>query len=433
MNEAPRARVFVLAALPLVAFPLAVAAYAVFVSDRHRLDRTLLVVWHDNRFALTLIAAVGLVVCVVSAALTFIGAQRPSGASLALAPLAGVVVITGALMGVRSTRVILRSIATFSPVDVAQFTLAVTKEGLVLFGAGLTLSTALLFAAAMAQLAGGWKASRIAGLASLVGAVGGALAGARLVLLNDALARGLHSASGLLVDVTAVETSELRVPSTPVATLIVLALVVFGVIGLRSEPRHAVMLALLGPAAAFPSAALVLTASSSVAIARSSLPTTSPSSLLALEGAPSEGPQLILGARGVVAAQSGAPLPLGTTFDTLERFITLAPPTRGEAWRVGLEPGARMDDLVGLLQIARRLDVAEVDVIGAHDVDVSRSASEIRPLLEQLRHSFRAVRLSISDDDRGLLLSNSMSLDTLISAAVEAGRQDRWLRVRVER
>lgn len=433
MNEAPRARVFVGAALPLVAFPIAVAAYAVFVSDDHRLDRTITVVWHDNAFALSLIAGVGFVACVASAVLAFIGAQRATVASLGLAPLAGVVVITGAIMGVRSTRVHLGGFPMISSIDLAQFTLAVTKEGLVVLGAGLSLATALLFAAAGAQFAAGWKAARFAGLVSLVGAVGGALASARLLLLNDALKRGLHSgASGLFVDIIAVETTGLRLSFTPVVTLVVLAFVVFGVIALRSEPRHAVMLALLGPAAAFPAGSLSLTASSAAAIAKGPLPAEVPATLLALDGAASEGPQLVLGPRGVVVANSGTPLPLATNFDALERYSSLVTPTQGEAWRVGLAPGASMDELLTLLQIARRLDVVEVDLIGLHEVDVSRSANEIRPLLERLRRSYRAVRISITDNADALPLSQTVRLDTLIAAAVGANREGRWLQVRVD-
>lgn len=429
MSDAPPSRSFVAAALPLLAFPLGVVVYAVGVSADHRLDRSLLVIWQANQFVVSMIAVVGLIACVSCSLMAYIGSQRASAVSFAVAPLSGLVVFAGALSGVRSTVVHLGSAMMISPLDRAQFAIAVTKEGLVVFGAGLTLATALLISGAFSQLACPWKASRVAGLVSLVGAIGASSTLARLVVLNDALERGLRYGTGAFVDVVAVETTGLGVPATHGLTLVVLAALVLGVIALRAEPRPAVLLALLGPAAAFPTAALVLTASMAVSNAKSIVRPSSRSALSALPGVPSAGPQLVLGARGA-ADVSGRPLPLTVTFDSLEQYLSRAPPGDGEPWRVGLEPGARLDDLVVLLQIAKQLEVSRVDLIGSHEVDVSTAAREVRPLLEHLRFSFRAVHLTITTGEHSLLLSE-LSLEALHAAALDATDHHTWLEVRV--
>lgn len=386
-------------------------------------------VWQANQFVLSMIGVVGLIACVSCSLMAYIGSQRASAVSFGVAPLSGLVVFAGALFGVRSTVVHLGSAVMISPLDRAQFAIAVTKEGMVVFGAGLTLATALLILGALSQLACPWKASRVAGLVSLVGAIGASSTLARLVLLNDALERGLRYGTGAFVDVVAVETTGLGVPATHGLTLVVLAVLVLGVIALRAEPRPAVLLALLGPAAAFPTAALVLTASMAVSNAKSIVRPSSRSALSALPGVPSAGPQLVLGARGA-ADVSGRSLPLTETFDSLGQYLSRASPTEGEPWRVGLEPGARLDDLVVLLQIAKRLEVSRVDLIGSHEVDVSAAAREVRPLLEHLRFSFRAVHLTITTGEHALLLSE-ISLEALHAAALDATDHHAWLEVRV--
>lgn len=429
MNDAPPTRSFVAAALPLFAFPLAVVVYAVGVSSEHRLDRTLLVVWQDNRFALASIGVIGLLACVGCSLLSFLGSQRASVASFAAAPLSGLVVLTGALVSVRSTHVRLNlgAMSMISSLDLPQFVIAVTKEGLVVFGAALVLSTALLFASA-GQLAGSARSARVGGLVSLVAAIGAALSTARLGALNDALARGLRGTPSELVDLVASETSALAVPLMPGVTLGVLAVVALGVVALRAEPRQAVMLALLGPAAAFPSAALVLTTSSASAAAVTTLPSPTRLSLERLAGVPTLGPQLVLGPHGPHDV-NGQPLPPGTDFASLEQYLSRAAPTAGEAWRIGLEPGAEVDALVKLFRVARRLDVSRVDLIGAHDVEVAEVAREVRPLLERLRSSFRAVHLLISEDE-GEAVGSSVA--ALHAAALDAMTRSQWLVVRVE-
>lgn len=429
MSEAPPTRSFVAAALPLFAFPLAAIVYAVGASSSHRLDRTLLVVWQDNRFALSSIGVIGLLACVGCSLLSFVGSQRASVASFAAAPLSGLVVLTGALVAVRSTRAHLNfgAMSMISSLDLPQFVIAVTKEGLVVFGAALVLATALLFASA-AQLAGSSRTARVGGLVSLVAAIGAALSAARLAALNDALARGLRGAPSELVSLVASETSALPVPAMPGATLVVLAVVGLGVFALRAEPRHAVMLALLGPAAAFPSAALVLTASSATTAAIAFVPALPRLSLERLPGVPTLEPQLVLGPRGPYDL-TGQPLPSDTNFASLEQYLARAAPTDGEAWRIGLEPGARVDELVNLLRVARRLDVSRVDLIGAHHVEVAEVAHEMRPLLERLQHSFRAVHLLISADEGD---APGVSVGALHAAALDAMTRSQWLVVRVE-
>lgn len=431
MNEAPHARVFVGAALPLIAFPIAVAAYAVFVSDDHRLDRTITVVWQDNQLALSVLAAVGLLATLGSSLLLFSGLQRSSAAMFGVIPLAALVSLSGvgaATWTVRANLVSPRGPVV--PADLPFFVMAVTREGLTLLAAGLSVSLAILVASGLAQAALGNRQGLAGALVCFSGAGASVVAVHRLVAITDSIGRAVHSTSGLWLEELVHETTALGPSRVPVAALLVLLSVGVGIWIARRQVGLALPLVVLGIGAAIPAASLGLTlalvSTASLQLVPHSIPQ---HSLMTLHGALADEPLWVLTPTGISTRDERHDFRF--VEEQLITFRDLYPGHDG-SMQLGLGAGSRTADLVWVLETSRRTGFVRIHLVGQSDVNLATAAPELRPLLQQFSPSFRQVNLELVEEEgAAFILMNTTDLDALLRAAESSRTRDEPLRVAV--
>lgn len=433
MSHAPRARVFVGAALPLLGFPIAVAAYAVFVSSDHRLDRTILVVWQDNQVALSVLAGVGLLATLGSSLLLFSGLRHPSAAMFGVIPLAGVISLLGvglATWTVRSNLVSPRG--SIAVADVPFFVMAVTREGLTILVAGLFVSLAILVGSGVAQLALGKRPGIAGSLVCCAGACATGVAVQRLVALTDGIGRAVHSLSRSWLEELVHETSPLGPSRVPMAALLVVVALAAAVWAMRRQPALAMPLAVLGMGAAIPAASVGLTlALVSSASRQLAPPTHSRQPLMTVHGRPSSGPMWLLQPTGLSMGGYDGAVDSRFVEDELTKFRDLVP-VGAVSVSVGLGRGSRADDLISFLEAVGRVGVNEVGLVGQYEVEIVAAAPELRVLLEQFRALFREVDLVLVSEDRAqFVLSRTTELQALLLAAEEPTARREPLRVHV--
>ncbi len=419
MNETPRARVLVGAALPLLAFPIAVAAYAVFVSDDHRLDRTIIVVWQDNKVALSVLAGVGLLATLGSSLLLFSGLQRSSAAMFGVIPLSALVSLVGVGVAALTVQSNFVSSGGVNGVDLPFFVLAVFAEGLRLLGGAVFVSLALLTSAGLAHMAAGSRAGVAGSVVCLAGGGATGLVVFRLIVLTDAIDRMVHGQTRAMVAFLVRETSVLGPSRVPAAALVVVLFVVLGAVLLRKEPRLSLMLVVLGVSAAVPAASLPLASSLMHSASRALIIFPVPQSLVPLRGRLTNEPVWRLGRDGIeLRAHPGL-------LDARAVEVELAQRLRvSSEVSVALERGARCDELVTFLDASMRAGSVAVGLVGQSDANVTVAPSELRPLLEQFRTSFQVVslRLARPDEERQaqFVLTRTTDLESLILSAEEA-------------
>lgn len=402
------------AALPLIAFPLAVAAYAVFVSSDHRLDRTIIVVWQDHQLAMSVLAGVGLLATLGSSLLLFSGLHRLSAAMFGLIPLAALVSLLGVGVATWTVRSSFGSPAV-SPVDVPFFVLAVVGEGLAVLGAALFVSFAILVSSGAAQVALGGRPGLAGGLVSLAGAAAVAVALQRMVVLRDGINRTVHTETAAWTEFFVHENSTMGTSPVPMLALLILCVVMAGAVVLRKQAQLVLPFVVLGVSATVPAASLGLTLALVTSASRHVVPVPLTRSLEPLRGRVTSGASWRLGSTGITSAADFRG-PVGS--EVIERELArrhFQPPA------IAVERGSRTDDLVSFLEAARRAGVQEVGLVGQSEVDLTGTASELRPLLEQIQSSARQVDLKLvgpeAEQRAQFVLTRTTSLEALLRSA----------------
>jgi hypothetical protein len=311
---------------PFLGLPVTIAIFALAVGAFGRGGSlgSLAMAWRDGGWPMYLVLGLGGVVSIVSAPLMFFGVHRGSVAVLANAPLASVLAAAGAAGYWLGMNGAISAISFASPADRATLLAAGFSEAInsSLFGlaamAGLLVCLALgaLFGfAAQTGVARTLMGSSMACFGALAVVAGVSLK--RLAELMEgfrALANAAPDQRVTLLVEMAKELERYRTHSLAALGLLVVVLAV-GAVLLKSSPRAAVLLPLLGLGG--------LVGLGTQAMARVSIDSMAPAmgpplGLITLDGLPSNETTWCLSDVGVVDCRDGAPRGEAVTAEALE-------------------------------------------------------------------------------------------------------------------
>lgn len=384
------------AVLPLLVLPLAAAAYGVFVSDDHELDRTALAVWDQNRVALTVIAAAGLVAGVGCALGLYAGLQRGAVSVFAVAPASGLVLVVGAVFKVlHPGSTLLKAGLTFGLQSPALI-VGLLGESMWVLAEAQFVAVALLVAASLACLLGAvgphrrlvlWAAALFFVHALLLLAVS-----ARELWLVGLLHEAVHAGDDQVLPTIVAGSPSL--PDLRALALLaigaLLGVLVAGARGLRDTPRAAFLFAFLGLTGLVGPGSVV----ASSALMKRQLQPGLPAphvQLLTLESERTgAAPVVVLDARGAVSPTTDAPLER----DELMRALGGASPPVA----IGLRASARPADLTRLLEAVNAMETRFAVLVGLHHTSVVGVAPELRFFLEPFADAYRGVAVSVGEE-----------------------------------
>lgn len=434
-GKPPNVVAFIAAALPLASFPLAVVAFAFFLSDELRLQRTILVVWGEHSVAFTVLAGAALFAALGSALLVFSGAQRQGPALMAVAPLAGLVTVVAACLATWTVSQELVRGCSITPLDVPHVAVLVFVDGQLISAAGLIFASALLTTSALGLLVAAlasqgsrvlWAVAALFGAGSFVCLVGVTRLWRLLVAVRTATRAGATD----LIDGLVRETGALadHRPLLLLAGAVIAFTIVSGALALRRTPRSAALLVLFGGSTALPIASVVFATTNSTRAIRRAIPQAAVGELVTLDGQASAAPGLLL--RRTASDTRSLALLTAWVKESGEIDRDLSVAANAEFKRTipfGVEPGAEVSDVLRIVDTLAPHGPQTLKFVGAHETDVSKGAPELVPLLTHFKRSFRSVTVFIEPSaqpaDGDLVLTKSTTMADLLSTALEANRR----------
>jgi hypothetical protein len=424
----PTTAAIIAAMTPFFGVPLGVL---VFAFTRPSLDEGMMNAlaegWAEGGWPMYLVLASTALVGLGSAVLLFFGVQQGSSAVLAIAPLsslASAAGVAGAVIGMRAMNDVLGLV---NPADRATILAAGTGEALNASAFGFACAAGGLFASAGGALLGSLaqraEARRLLFVASVTLGVLGLVMGASLVRSSEAgeLLRAVaHAAPMDRVSLLVAGSEELAAHRVPFLGLVVLLLAVLavGAVVLKTSPRVAVVLPVLGLGGLL-GPGLAATANALATRQPTGLSTVTRGVLVELPGNDATAHSAFwLGKNSVSKGDDSGPTePLRITGDpdrqtvetAVEAWAVNATDKRTKDRQVGLHEGRRQPPLGLAVEVladapawwafvtaALRAEVVELELIGEAQPVSVKVAPELAALAEALKVTRRSVPLTLS-------------------------------------